>query len=166
MTSGGSPATLSRSEGMRILNKFGDWSDSIRSDFEDFHAALVIQSQRVSEYRGLHEAILAGVRTPPPLPHFVVSEPCDDGSWTTEAAQAQQQIYEESTWLMDRRHFAAILFGPTEDPAGTLVESILESATTARSMAKLVEQHADEAERLLQSSRPRKASLLVSTTTS
>jgi hypothetical protein len=49
---------------------------------------------------------------------------------------------------MGRRHFAAIIFEPTEDPAGTLLESILESVTTARSMAKLVEQHADEAEKI------------------
>ena len=48
-----------RSEGMRILNQFGEWSDSIRRDLEDFHAALVIQLPRVSVYRVLHAAILA-----------------------------------------------------------------------------------------------------------
>ena len=137
-----------QSEGMRLLNLFGDWSDSIRRDLEDFHAALVIQPQRVSEYRILHEAIRKGVRTPPPLPQFVVSAPCEDGFWTAEAAPAQHTFYEESTWLLDRKHFAAIIFEPTEDLAGTLAESILESVTTARSMAKLVEQHADEAEKI------------------
>ena len=89
------------SEGMRLLNVFGDWSDSTRCNLEDFHAAVVIHPQRVSEYPISHEAIRKGVRTPPPLPHFVVSAPCEDGSWAADSAPAQQQIYQDSPWLMD-----------------------------------------------------------------
>ena len=81
-----------QSEGMRLLNLFGDWSDSTRRNLEDFHAAFVIHLQRVSEYRVSHEAIRKGVRTPPPLPQFVVSALCEDCSWTAESAPAQTKL--------------------------------------------------------------------------
>ena len=77
---------------MRLLEEFGEWSESTRRNMEEFQAALLTHLQRVSDYPISWEAVRQGIRTPPPLPHSVFSAPYEDGSWSADTVSAQRKF--------------------------------------------------------------------------
>ena len=117
---------------------------------EDLKVALQMHPQRVTDYPISWEAVRQGVRTPPPLPQFVVSAPLEDGSWTADSDKAQRKFYQDSPWLLDSKLFESILFEPPDNPNGSLVQALLDTVASTRSLAKLAERHADEAELIAQ----------------
>ena len=117
---------------------------------DELKAALMMHSQKVSDYPVAWEAVRQGVRTPPPLPQFVVSAPFEDGSWSADSVPAQRNFYQDSPWLLECKLFESILFEPPDNPTGSLVQAIFDTAASAQSLAKLAERHAEEAELIAQ----------------